>query len=249
MKDTEQTAADEQLLWQEYSVRPSPRLREELIHRYRPLAQSAARRICRFYDEDVEQVALLGLIRAIDRFDPSRDNVFSTFAVPTIVGEVCHYLRDCSRLIRYPRALHDLRLKLRSTEAELARASGQTPTLAELAEALNVEIEEITEVMAAEEHCRPRSLDARLGSSGDDDPWTLQEHLGERDWKLERVETEIAWAQILDQLGPQLKRVIQLRYFQGLTQLEASRALHCSQMHVSRLERQALVRLRAQVAV
>src|SRR4051794_40792829 len=248
MNSTTQTT-DEQLLWQKYRARPTSQLRAELIHRYRPLAQSTARRVCLYYDEDVEQVALLGLIRAVDRFDPSRGNGFSTFAVPTIVGEVRRYLRDHSRLIRYPRALHDLRLKLRRTEAEMARASGRTPTVAELAEGLNVPLEQITELMAAEEHCRPRSLDALLGAGAEDDPWTLQDHLGEPDRKLERVEAEIAWTQILDQLGPQMKRVILLRYFQGLTQLEVSRAMRCSQMHVSRLERQALARLRAQILV
>jgi RNA polymerase sigma-B factor len=236
-------------LWQEYRVSPTPQLREQLVEHYRSLARATVRRLCHFCDEDLEQVAMVALVKAVDRFDPARDNAFSTYAVPTILGEVRHYLRDQGRLIRYPRALQELRERVRVRERELIQANGQVPTLGEVAASLGVDLDQIVEALAAEERCHPLSLNAPVGASEDGKPQAMDEWIGERDRRLECVEAEVAWGQVLEQLGPQLKQVIQLRYFQQLSQQEVGQRMGCSQMHISRLERRALARLRPSVPI
>jgi RNA polymerase sigma-B factor len=248
MSDGKVVSGADQALWKEYHAHHCPRLRERLVERYRPLARPTLRRLCHYCDDDMEQVAILGLVKAIDRFDPARENVFTTFAVPTIVGEVRHYLRDRCRFIRLPRGFQMLRERIRAKERELARATGRMPCLAEVAQALGVQLDHILEAMAADEQCHPLSLSAPIGSTDDGRPLAMEEMIGERDHRLERAEAEIAWAQMLEQLGPRLKRVIQLRYFGGLSQQEVGRRMGCSQMHVSRMERRALDQLRSSLA-
>jgi RNA polymerase sigma-B factor len=244
--ETRSEAADR--LWSAYQLQPTDELREQLIEHYRPLALMAVRQIRYSRDEDLGQVAMIGLVKAVDRFDPTRENGFYAFALPTILGEVKRYLRDHYHLIRCPRSLHDLRDQVRAREQEMVRQRGQIPTLAEVAQDLGVDLETILEAMEFEEICHPVSLDGVIAAARDDSPATLGECFGARDERLEQVETRIDWGQILDRLNPRLRTLIELRYFEQLTQREAGQRLGISQMHVSRLERRALDQLRTQAA-
>jgi RNA polymerase sigma-B factor len=236
-------------LWSAYSAHPSAQLREQLIEHHRPLAASLIRRIRCRWDEDLEQVALVGLMKAVDRFDPTRGIGFPTFAVPTILGELKRYLRDQSRLVRCPRSLVDLRAAVLAKEQELTRRFGRSPTLTEIAAALGTPLDRVVGSMTIEETCHPYSLDDLLPSRENQPPLALQECLGAEDPELETVEDRIVWGQVLNQLDPRLKKVMRLRYYDNLSQQETARRLGVSQMQISRLERRALDHLRSQVAI
>lgn len=235
-------------LWAEYQERPSPQLRAQLVEHYRPLAHATVRRLCLYQDEDVEQVAMVGLVKAVDRFEPTRAISFSSFAVPTIAGEVRHYLRDHSRLVRSPRALQALREAVRAKERELTRETGYVPSLPEVAAALDRPMEHVLDAIAAVETGHPCSLDTAPGP-GLDRPSGLHETVGEKDRSMEALEARIAWAQLLRPMGAVLQQVIELRYFDELSQKEVGERLGLSQMHISRLERRALAQLRDQGTV
>jgi RNA polymerase sigma-B factor len=236
-------------LWQEFITGRDPRLRETLIERYRPLAMAVMRRWQKRWDEDLEQVALLGLMKAVDRFDPGLGYSFTSFAVPTIAGEIKRYFRDQSRSVHCPRSLLELHAKVVAQQAELMSQSGREPTLAEVAEAMGVELEEVVEALAVEEICHPWSLSGRPGFGEPREEVTREDGLGAEDSELERVEERVACKQVLDHLNPVLKKVIQLRYYGHLSQAQAAQRLGVSQMHVSRLERRGLSMLREQLVV
>jgi RNA polymerase sigma-B factor len=236
-------------LWSAYTLHPSSQLREQLIEHYRPLTMAVLHRFRHRWDEDLEQVALVGLVKAVDRFDPVRGNGFPTFAVPTILGELKRFLRDQSRLVRCPRSLLDLHAAVGAKEGELTQQFGRSPTLTEIAAALGKPLDRVVEAMAIEETCHPCSLDDLPPSREYYPPVALEECVGAEDPELKKVEERIAWEQELDQLDPRLRRVMRLRYYDNLSQREAAQCLGVSQMQVSRLERRALDRLRCQVAV
>jgi RNA polymerase sigma-B factor len=236
-------------LWAAYAAHPDHQLRDQLIEHYRPLAISVLQHMPGRWDEDLEQVAMLGLVKAVDRFNPTCGSRFGSFAVPTIQGEVKRYLRDYSRPVRCPRPLLDLRAATAAKERQLTLKFGHSPTLAELADALNVELDQVVEAMAIEETCHPHSLDRLLPVGEQGEPVPLEECLGAEDPELARAEQRILWSQVLGKLEPQLRQVVALRYYQNLTQQETSHRLGVSQMQVSRLERRAIERLRVQMAV
>jgi RNA polymerase sigma-B factor len=236
-------------LWSEYRAHPSSDLREELIEWYRPLAHTVLRRLRVPREEDLEQVALLGLIRAIDRFDLARGHQFSSFAVPTIVGEVKRYLRDQSRPMRCPRELYRLHRAVVDKQAELTARSQRAPTLSEVAAELGIEVDRVAEAMAAEDLCHPTSLDRRPLHEDSDETGSFEERLGEEDPAIQRTETRIAWTQVIGGLKPLLRDVIRLRYCQNMSQQQAAERLGVTQMQVSRLERRALDRLRLQAPI
>jgi RNA polymerase sigma-B factor len=243
----ERRAQNADRLWSAYLCCPSSDLREQLIDLYRPLAAAIPRRLGLPVDEDVEQAALIGLVKAIDRFDPTRGFRFTSFAVPTIAGEVKRHFRDGCRLVRCPRSLLDLRAALRARHRELTAQRGHPPELSEVADALGVELERAVEALAVEEACTPRPLDGITGSMENGQALALEEHLGAEDPELARVEDRIAWGQLLKELEPRFRELLDLRFYNNLTQKETARRLGVSQMQVSRLERRALNQLREQV--
>jgi RNA polymerase sigma-B factor len=241
-------AASEEQLWSVYAQCRDTRLREQLVERYRRLAYAALKQLHCMGNEDLEQVALLGLIEAIDRFDPASGHHFSSFAVPTILGELRHYLRDQSRLIRCPRPLFDLRAAVIARQCDLRQQIGRDPSLAETARDLGVDLEQVVEAMATEDTCHPASFDQMPPGHEEDRSALSEECLGAEDPELARVEERIGWRQVLDHLDPRLREVIELRFYQNLSQEKAAGRLGVSQMQVSRLERRAIDRLRCQVA-
>ncbi len=226
--------------------------REQLTERYLPLARRLARRYQRSEEplEDLVQVASLGLLKAIDRFDTGRDVAFSSFAVPTILGELKRHFRDRTWSVRVPRDLQELALRVDRTVAELSLGKHRAPTVAELAEALNVSEEQVLEALRAAGAYHAGSLDApRPGWAGVDvSGESLADALGEEEDGFKRAEERATLAPLLAHVSSRERLVLTLRFGEDLTQAEIGERIGVSQMQVSRLIRQALIRLRAGLA-
>jgi RNA polymerase sigma-B factor len=220
--------------------------RDALVRRYLPLAKSIAQRFRGRSEpmDDLVQVASLGLVQAIDRFDPARGTTFSTFAVPTITGELKRYFRDKTRLVRPPRAMYDLRGRIDKAVDELSPDLGRAPTVAEVAEYLGSTVELVLEAREATEACRVASLD---GLREDDEP-PLEERIPDEEPGFDRVEHSATLATLLERLPKRERRILCLRYGAELTQSEVGALVGVSQMQVSRLERSALAALRHRAA-
>jgi RNA polymerase sigma-B factor len=196
--------------------------------------------------EDLEQVARVGLLQAARRFDPSRGQ-FSTFAFPTVAGEIQRYLRDDAPVLTFPRRWYTLRSKLRRTAGELARSAGREPTIAELADRMGMDEEQVARVLGLRECYLPASLDELQEGSEGAERESLGDEIGRTDPLLEALELRVALRQAIDALPSRLGEVLRLRYFDELSQAETGRRLGVSQMHVSRLEQQALTALRREL--
>jgi RNA polymerase sigma-B factor len=221
---------------------PDPGAREELVARFQSLAEYFARRFAGRGEplEDLVQVADVGLLGAIDRFDPSRDVRFTTYAAATIVGELKRYLRDRAWSIRVPRRLQELGLKVNRTLPALTQELGRSPTVPEIAERLEVMPEEVLEALDAAQAYSAASLDAPTGEGG----WTPSETLGESDDSIELTEEWAVVSPAVRDLPARERLVLYLRFFRGLTQSEIAEEIGVSQMHVSRILAQTLARLR-----
>ena len=218
-----------------------------MIERYLPLARRLARRYATAQTpfDDLMQVACLGLVKAVDRFDPERSNAFSSYAVPTIVGEMRRYFRDHTWAVRMPRELQELSLRIEDAWTELAAAGGHAPTVRELAVRLDTDDET---VLAALEAGTAQHADA-LAWEGEDDPagdrdGRTHTH-GEVDPGYELADERELLAGLLATLEPRERRVVYLRFHLELTQSEIGHCVGVSQMSVSRILRSSLERLRA----
>jgi RNA polymerase sigma-B factor len=222
------------------------RLREMLIHRQRGLVEALASRFCRrgVPMEDLVQVGTVGLIMALDRFDPTLGVKFSTYAVSTIVGEIKHFFRDCTWAVKVPRQLQDIAANLPRAEEKLCTQLGRTPNIRELAAHFNVSEEELLEAMDLDQAYSPYSLDAELGNEPGDSSERLQDVVGGSDRELESIVEYAPLRAAMQRLDPRKQYILQRRYFDEWSQNEVSRELGISQMHVSRLEREALRDLR-----
>ncbi|MFN8169034.1 MAG: RNA polymerase sigma factor SigF [Candidatus Nanopelagicales bacterium] len=220
------------------------RARDELVTIHLPLVQYLARR---FRDrgeplEDLVQVGTIGLIKAVDRFDPERGVEFSTYATPTIVGEIKRHFRDKGWAIRVPRRLQELRISIGQATAELSQKSGRSPTVSELAAHIGVSEDEIIEGLEGAQAYSTSSLDAQVG--GDDDAPMLADRLGADDPDLEGVEYRESLRPLLAALPARERRILVLRFFHGMTQSQIAEEVGISQMHVSRLLAKSLGQLR-----
>jgi len=237
-------------LWSEYAATRDPRKREEIVRQFQRLAFSIANRFARrgMDSEDVVQVAMMGLVKAVDRFDPSTNYRFSTFATPTILGEIRRYFRDHYSPVHIPRGMQDLAQRVRRAHRELAAGQAGPPTPAELAAWLEVPQEDVERALAVEELVRPLSLDGERERSARG-PRALDETLGAEDLWLAEAERRVSVRQAVGRLSEPLARIIRMRYLGEMSQREVARRLGISQMQVSRLERRALGVLRRQFAV
>lgn len=219
------------------------RLQDGLVRGFRPVARNIAGRFARRGEpvEDLEQVAVIGLIHALDRFDPSRCTDFLSYAVPTMMGEVRRHFRDSAWAVRTPRSVKDRYLTVGSATTTLSHRLGRAPTTDELAEHLGVSAEEVREVYALGTSYRPASLDRAIG---DADDTTLVDLLGTVDQDLEQVDTRALVGSLLAQLPERERRMLTLRFVHEKTQREIAAELCISQMHVSRLLTQTLALLR-----
>jgi RNA polymerase sigma-B factor len=210
---------------------PSGDARSRAIEEHLPLVTSLARRYAREDEpfEDLVQAGTVGLIKAVDRFDPGRGVAFSTYAVPVIEGEIRHHLRDAGRLVRVPRPVTELDARADRAERDLTARLGRTPTSDEVAGAVGVPSAAIDDVLAARAARRPAPLDAEIEDGGADLATSETRMLLRRGWK---------------DLGERERRILELRFFGDLTQGQIAKEVGLSQAHVSRLIAEALARLR-----
>jgi RNA polymerase sigma-B factor len=220
--------------------------RDEVAARMLPLARSLARRYANKGEplDDLEQVACVGLIKAIDRFDLDRDVRFATYAVPTIAGELKRHFRDRGWMMRVPREVQELSGKIAATRERLLHDLSRSPTVAELARATGADEERVMEALAAAEAYRTLSLDQPF-----QDGTGPLEAIGDDDHGFERAEARAMLADGLEELAPREREIVRLRYYEGLTQREIAEHIGISQMHVSRLIRRTVQQLRDRITV
>jgi RNA polymerase sigma-B factor len=220
------------------------RIRGELVELHLPLVEYLARRFRNRGEwlDDLTQVATIGLIKSIDRFDLERGVEFSTYATPTIVGEIKRHFRDKGWAVRVPRRLQELKLALTKAIGDLAQRLGRAPTVAELAAHLQMSEEDVLEGLESANAYSTVSLDAP--DSGDEDAPAVAESLGMVDEALEGVEYRESLKPLLERLPPREKRILLLRFFGNMTQSQIATELGISQMHVSRLLAKTLAQLR-----
>jgi RNA polymerase sigma-B factor len=242
----QRTREDRRLLLR-YHEHGDAAAREELVERFLPLARQLARRYQRTNEplDDLMQVASVGLVKAIDRFDPARGTAFSTYAVPTILGELKRYFRDSGWAVHVPRGMQERVMKLDTAAQELHRKLGRSPSPKELGGELSLSEEEVLEAMEAASAYDAVSLeqqrsDTDNGSSGD----TFQDKLGTEEERYELVEYGATIAPTLKALSPRERLILHLRFVEDMTQSEIADQIGVSQMHVSRLIRRSLARLR-----
>lgn len=229
----------------EFASSGDARLRDELVAAHMGLAEYLARRFANRGEplDDLVQVASLGLLKAVDRFDLDRGVEFSTYATHTIVGELKRHFRDRGWAIRAPRRMQELYLRLGKVVAGLGQELGRSPTIAELAQEVQVSEEEVLEALEAGQAYRFASLDAPAG--GDAEGESLISKLGSDDPGLADAERRATLSPLLATLPPREQMILQLRFFDGLTQSEIASRLGISQMHVSRLLGRSVAQLRA----
>jgi RNA polymerase sigma-B factor len=212
-----------------------PSVRDQLAQLHLPLVEYLAKR---FKDrgeplDDLIQVGSVGLLKAIDRFDLEREVEFSTYATPTIVGELKRYFRDKGWAIRVPRRLQELSLRLNKLVAQLTQDLGRAPTVPELAKAAGVSEDEVLEALESGQAYSTTSLDAPTGD--DDDAPMRGDRIGEEDLRLDNLEYFASLAPLIEQLPERERTILYLRFFKGMTQSKIADHIGISQMHVSRL--------------
>jgi RNA polymerase sigma-B factor len=231
-------------LFARYRSRGDLSARDELVERFLPLARRLAQRYHRGGEplDDLVQVASVGLLQALDRFDPERGTAFSSFAVPTIAGELKRYFRDKGWALRVPRDLQELTQRVKRTTDRLVRDLARTPTVAEVAEALEITAEQVLEAREAATAYRAESLDRP--SYDDDEATSVADTLGADEPGYVQAEQAATLRAMALVLSDREREVLRLRFAEDLTQSEIGRRVGLSQMHVSRLLRQAVARLR-----
>lgn len=248
--DTLPTRPRELALLRRYHDRGDVLAREQLIEQHLPLVRMLARPYCRRGEplEDLVQIGTIGLIKAIDRFDLSRGVAFSTYATPTIVGEIRRHFRDRAWMVRVPRRLRQLNGRLPTLADELAGRLGRQPTTAELARAAGATEDEVSEARGCAHAHAPLSLSPWDGGGGDGHELDPLETLGAPDHRYELVEQRAALRSALRTLDERERTILQLRFVEDQVQAEIAGQLGISQMHVSRLIRRALDKLAAAIA-
>jgi RNA polymerase sigma-B factor len=219
--------------------------RELLVRRYTPLARNLARRYGRSSEpfDDLLQVASLGLLKALDRFDASRGHSFASFAVPTILGEMRRYFRDSGWAVHVPRGAQELALKVRDARERLANERGRAPTVNQLAEYLERDIEDVIDALQTLQAYETVSLDApRPGTDGESVAY--HDVVGGDDERYELVELDATVTAVLGHIAPRERLILRMRFVDDLTQAEIAQRVGVSQMQVSRLLRRSLEQLR-----
>jgi RNA polymerase sigma-B factor len=242
-------ALDDRELLRRYHEGGDASAREELVQRHLPLVRSLARRYAGRGEalDDIEQVGAIGLIKAIDRYELSREVALTTYATPNVVGEIKRHFRDKGWAIRVPRALQELNGKMGPTIERLTARLGRSPSIAEIAEEFQTTPEQVLEAMEAGSAYAPQSLSAGPGADGDSelDP---METIGSVDEEFERTDERTSLEPALLSLPDREQLILKLRFEEGLTQTQIAERIGISQMHVSRLIRRSLERMRAQLS-
>jgi RNA polymerase sigma-B factor len=240
-------AHDDDAVLAAYAQTRDAQLRAHLAERYLPLARSIARRYARGSEplEDLVQVASLGLLKALDRFDPARGVAFSSFAVPTIAGEVRRHFRDRCWAVRPPRDLQERVLAVDKVVNDLTHRLGRPPTIRQIGQALELDDEAVLEAMQAGRAASTTSLSAPRGSDDDGDG-TLEAAIGADEDGFERAEQRVLYEQLAECLTDREREIVSLRFQHDMTQEAIGKAVGVSQMQVSRVLRQAMAKLSAE---
>ena len=243
--DRADTQQHERELWKRLNRHRDQAAREELVKIYLPVARRMAGRYAGVVEpyDDLVQVASLGLLNAIDRYDLDRGTPFIGFAKPTIMGELKRYFRDKVWTIRVPRVLHDRMAAIETVTEELTEELSRPPTPAEIAARADLEVDQVLETLVAQENRRPLGIDAPVHGDDDEGPSTA-EWLGDTDDRYELIEDRLALEAALPELDEREREVLHLRFVEDLPQSQIAERIGCSQMHVSRLLRATLERLR-----
>jgi RNA polymerase sigma-B factor len=225
------------------------RHRDKIVERCLPLADHIARRFEGRGEprDDLVQVARVGLVNAVARYDVDTGSDFVSFAVPTIMGEVRRHFRDNSWSVKVPRRLKELHLRLGAATADLSQRLGRAPTATELAEELEMDRAEVVEGLVAGSSYNTLSIDSSGGGSDDDDARAIVDTLGDADAGLDQIEDQEALRPLLEALPERERMVLVLRFFESMTQTQIAERVGISQMHVSRLLAKSLARLRDQL--
>ena len=221
------------------------RARAEIVQICAPIARSIAHRYAGRGEPlaDIEQSAMLGLVKAINRFDTAVGTRFLAYATPTMIGEVKRYFRDQTWRIRVPRELQERRIQLRAATRDFTASHAWSPTTPELAEAMNLTEEEVIEVFAASEAYQPLSLDTPVHDE-ENDSAAIADLLGDGDDDLDLVVDKVALRPLLDQLPDRERGILLMRFYGNQTQTQIAEQTGISQMHISRLLRASLTQLR-----
>ena len=243
-EDRAARAREDRRLLERYHRHGDREARDALVERFLPLARQLARRYQRGSEpfDDLVQVASLGLLKAIDRFEPGRETAFSSFAVPTILGELKRHFRDRGWSVRVPRDLQEMSVRVDRVTEEMARDLGRAPTPAEIAENIGASTEQVLEAREAAGAYRAVSLDRPRDD--DDEGDGMSESMGAEDPGFGLAEDAATVERLMGVLSEREREVLRLRFAEDLTQSEIGQRVGVSQMHVSRLIRQAVSRLR-----
>ena len=225
------------------------RIREQLVESYRDFVYFLARKFQNRGEplDDIVQVGYLGLIKAIERFDPDLGYEFTTFATLTVAGEIKRHFRDKGTAIRFPRRLQELHQSVVRVNEQMKHELGREPAVSELAERLGVSPDDVTEAMEIGPAYMPLSLDQPVGSGDGQDARPVAEQIGDIDPELARVEMRDVLGRAMEHLTPRERSIMAMRFYEQMSQSEIARRLGISQMHVSRLQRAALEQLRKHV--
>ncbi len=225
------------------------RIRAQLVDAYHDFVYFLARKFQNRGEplDDIVQVGYLGLIKAIERFDPDLGYEFTTFATLTVAGEIKRYFRDKGTAIRFPRRLQELHQSVVRVNEQMKIELGREPTVTELADRLGVTPDDVTEAMEMGPAQIPISLDQPIATSDGQDNRSIAEQIGGADPELERVEMRDVLERAMEHLTPRERTIMAMRFYEQMSQSEIARRLGISQMHVSRLQRAALEQLKKYV--
>ncbi len=238
------TDLDDLDLFREFAASGRRGLRNELVERHMGLAAHIAQRYGRGgrLDDDLRQVAMIGLVKAVDRFDPEYGASFSAFAGRTIEGELKRHFRDKSWTVKVPRSAKELHLLVRRAAAELEQTRGSSPSVDEIADHLQIDRDDVLRGLAASAASSVGTIDA--GMDGDDAGVDRQSVLAAEDRSFEHSENQQIVAELLEELAPREREIVRLRFFEEKSQQEIADAVGVSQMHVSRLLKKSFRRMR-----
>jgi RNA polymerase sigma-B factor len=237
---------NKELLVRDYCKTHNDALKEDIVRAYKPLVEFIARKLTFHRDDldDLIQVGNIGLLRSLDRFDPTMETDFSTFVTPNIIGEIKHYFRDKKNIVKVPRRLHELYSKVKRVLKE-HQVMGHSPTYSQIAAELEVTEEQVLECMEAGKSSTVLSLDgpAHAGSSDGDSSPSLADNLGGEHHETMYI-NRITLNDAMSTLSDREQKILQLRFYSGLSQMEIAEHMNLSQMHISRLLTKSLEVLR-----
>nr|WP_106781572.1 RNA polymerase sigma factor SigB [Lysinibacillus timonensis] len=221
----------------------------KLVLYYENIVESIARKYShgKYYYDDIYQVGMLGLLGAIRRYDPSISNNFEVFAIPTIVGEIKRFLRDKTWDVHVPRRIKELAPKIKSAVDHLTNSLQRSPSIPDIASYLGVQEEDVLEAMEMSRSYQALSMDKSIESDNDGNTVTLLDLVGREESGYEQINSRMVVLDVMDMLTPREKEVIQLTYLQQMSQKQVGEILGISQMHVSRIQRQAISKLKKAV--